>query len=122
LEGGVAIGSDAEQLLEALLGAHRLNHLHFLVAPAHYEPNDQREKSNWKLPWRIPAPRPRHHQGETPMSTPKPPTVPLPPGFAALMALATPRIHAFATEISRLPPEDQTKRIAKVLAAMRGDP
>jgi hypothetical protein len=56
------------------------------------------------------------------MSTPKPPTVPLPPGFAALMALATPRIHAFATEISRLPPEDQTKRIAKVLAAMRGDP
>jgi hypothetical protein len=57
-----------------------------------------------------------------PMSTPKPPTVPLPPGFAALMALATPRIHAFATEISRLPPEDQTKRIAKVLAAMRGDP
>ena len=40
---GSAIGLDGEQLLEALLGAHRLDQLRFLVAPADHEPDDQRE-------------------------------------------------------------------------------
>ena len=41
--------------------------------------------------------------------------------LAAIMALATPLIHSFATEISKLPVEEQQRRIAKVLAAMRDD-
>jgi hypothetical protein len=48
----------------------------------------------------------------------------VPPGRAiitAVMALAMPLVHQFAAEIAKLPPEEQTKRIAKVLAAMRGD-
>ena len=36
------------------------------------------------------------------------------------MALATPLIHQFATEIAKLPTEERTRRIAKVLGAMRG--
>ena len=46
---------------------------------------------------------------------------PMTPDLAAVMALATPLIHQFATEIAKLPPELQTQRIAKVLDAMRGD-
>ena len=37
------------------------------------------------------------------------------------MALATPLILAFATEIAGLAPEEQTHRISKVLAAMRDE-
>jgi hypothetical protein len=40
------------------------------------------------------------------------------PDLAAVMALATPLIHQFATEIAKLPPEQQAQRIAK---AMHGD-
>jgi len=36
------------------------------------------------------------------------------------MALAMPLVRQFAAEISKLPPEEQTKCIAKVLAALRG--
>jgi hypothetical protein len=37
------------------------------------------------------------------------------------MALATPLVLQFADELAKLPPEEQQKRIAKVLAAMRAD-
>ena len=53
------------------------------------------------------------------MSTAIKPPVPMTPDLAAVMALATPLIHAFAAEISKLPVEEQQRRIAKVLAAMR---
>src|SRR5262245_49041474 len=54
------------------------------------------------------------------MQTTKPP-MPMTPDLAAVMALATPLIHAFAMEISKLSVEEQQRRIAKVLAqcAMR---
>jgi len=35
--------------------------------------------------------------------------------------LPVPLVQGFLGEISKLPPEQQTQRIAKVLAAMRGD-
>ena len=53
-------------------------------------------------------------------TTIKPP-IPMTPGFSAVIALATPLIHAFAMEISKLSVEEQKRRMAKVLAAMRGD-
>jgi hypothetical protein len=37
------------------------------------------------------------------------------------MALAMPLVTQFAAELVKLPPEQQTQRIARVLAAMRGD-
>ena len=37
------------------------------------------------------------------------------------MALAMPLVKQFVAEIAKLPPEQQTQRIAKVMAAMRGD-
>jgi hypothetical protein len=40
---------------------------------------------------------------------------------AAIAAMAIPILRQFAAEIAKLPPEQQTQRIAKVLAAMRGD-
>ena len=54
------------------------------------------------------------------MHTTKPP-MPMTPDLAAIMALATPLIHAFATEISKLSVEEQQRRISKVLAAMRDE-
>jgi hypothetical protein len=54
------------------------------------------------------------------MHTTKPP-IPMTPELAAVMALATPLIHSFATEIAKLPVEEQQRRIAKVLAAMRDE-
>jgi hypothetical protein len=36
------------------------------------------------------------------------------------MLLVRPLIQGFMTEISKLPPDEQTRRIAKVLNAMRG--
>jgi hypothetical protein len=55
------------------------------------------------------------------MSTAKPPIAPMTPETAAVMALVMPLIQAFLSEISKLPPEQQTQRIARVLAALRGD-
>ena len=57
----------------------------------------------------------------TTMSTAKPPTAPVTPETAAVMALVMPLIQGFMTEISKLLPDEQTLRIAKVLNAMRGD-
>ena len=53
-------------------------------------------------------------------STDRPP-IPMTPNMAAVMALATPLIQQFAAEIARLSPEEQNRRIAKVLAAMRDE-
>jgi len=52
--------------------------------------------------------------------TTKPPLA-MSPDTAAIMALAMPLVQAFAAEIARLPAEEQNRRIAKVLAAMRED-
>jgi hypothetical protein len=57
----------------------------------------------------------------TTMSTAKPHIAPMTPETAAVMALAMPLVTQFAAEIAKLPPEQQQKRIAKVLAAMRED-
>ena len=54
------------------------------------------------------------------MSTAVKPPVPMTPETAA-MALAMPLVQTFAAEIVKLTPDAQQKRIAKVLAAMRGD-
>jgi hypothetical protein len=50
------------------------------------------------------------------MSTDKPRAAPNP----ALMALVMPIVTGFLSEISKLPPAEQTRHIAKVLNAMRG--
>jgi len=53
-------------------------------------------------------------------STDRPP-IPMTPNMAAVMALATPLIQAFAMEISKLSVEEQNRRFVKVLAAMRDE-
>ena len=55
------------------------------------------------------------------MSEPTTTPIASPAEVAAIMALAMPLIQTFAAELVKLPPEEQTQRIAKMLAAMRGD-
>jgi hypothetical protein len=50
----------------------------------------------------------------TTMTTAKPPIAPT-PELAAVMALAMPLVHQFTAEIAKLAPEQQQKRVAKVL-------
>jgi hypothetical protein len=43
------------------------------------------------------------------------------PEVTAVMAIAEPLIHSLRRKIVKLPGPEQQRRIAKVLAAMRGD-